>query len=181
MRRLVLRGGVLLVACVALCPVGCKRKGRPAAARPAGMLNALPMNDPGAEAQLESGFYGLESGSWRWAGPVFALKLMPPPNAAAKGAELHLNFTIPDAIFAKTGPMTVGASVNTPGVVGMPLQPEHYAAAGTYDYARDIDAGAFPQKGPLRIEFTVDKSIPPEGGDKRELSLIVSSVSLEPR
>ncbi len=175
MRRL-----AVLVALLALVSPACKKKG--AKARPAGMQSVVAMNDPATASQLESGFYGVEGGGyWRWTGRTFAVKLMPPANADTKGAKLHLNFTIPDTVFNKVGAMQLSAAVNTPGGVGVTLAPERYTAAGTYDYARDIDAGAFQRKGPIRIEFTCDKSMTPGGEDRRELSLIASSVSLEPR
>lgn len=178
MPRLVVHGAALWLALALISP-GCKKKG---AKKPAGMESVIAMNDPAAAPQLESGFYGVEGGGyWRWTGRVFAVKLMPPAGADTKGAKLHFHFTIPDALFNKVGAIELSAAVNTPGVVGLTLEPEHYTSAGTYDYARDIDAGAFERKGPIRIEFTCDKSMTPGGDDKRELSLIASSISLEPR
>jgi hypothetical protein len=169
-----------LMAVVGLTAAGCKRK-KSVRVKPAGTQSVVAMNDAAAAGQLKSGFYGVESGTWRWTARRFAVELAPPANAAARGARLHLTFTIPDAVIGKLGPMQLSASVGSPGSVGLMLDPEHYAAAGSYDYARDIDAGAFQRKGPVTVEFTCDKAIPPTGADRRELALIAVSVGLEPR
>lgn len=179
MRRLAQQTAIVWVALLALIAPACKKKG---AKKPTGAQSSIAMNDPDTAKQLERGFYGLEGGGyWRWTAPAFAVKLMPPANAETKGAKLHLNFTIPDAVFSKVGAMQLSAVVNTPGAADLRLEPEHYTSAGTYDYARDIDPAVFKSKAPVQIEFTCDKSMSPGGDDKRELSLIASSVSLEPR
>ncbi len=176
MRRLTLA----VVFLAALAPVACKKKRavRPAKAE---LQSVIAMNDAAAEGQLKDGFYGLEGGSWRWTAKSFTVQLATPPNAATKGARLHLNFTIPDAVIAKLGPIELTAKLNSPGTAGLTLDPEHYAKAGTYDYSRDIDSIVFQRKGPVTIQFTCDKAIPPTGNDVRELALIASSVGLEPR
>ncbi len=182
MRRL--RGSPLLWAVglmllLGLTVAGCKKK-KSAPAKPA-MQSTVEMNDATAVAQLKSGLYGVEGGSWRWTAQSFTVELMPPASAAANGARLHFKFTLPDAVVDKLGPMQLSASVNSPGAVGLVLDPERYTKAGSYDYTRDVDAGAFKRKGPVTIEFRCDKSIPPTGDDRRELSLIASSVGLEAR
>ncbi len=169
-----------LMVAMGLTASGCKRK-KIAPVKPAGPQSVVAMNDAAVAGQLKSGFYGLEVGTWRWTARSFAVELAPPADAATKGARLHLNFTIPDAAIAKLGPIQVGARLSSAGELGMTLEPEHYAAAGSYDYARDIDAGAFQRKGPVTVEFTCDKAIPPTGDDRRELALIAVSVGLEPR
>jgi hypothetical protein len=169
-----------LMVLVGLTAAGCKRK-KSVRAKPAGVQSVVAMNDAGAAGQLKSGFYGVEGGTWRWTARSFTVELAAPANASTKGARLHLNFTIPDAVIAKLGPLELGARLGSPGAIGLTLEPEHYAAAGSYDYARDVDAGAFQRKGPVTVEFTCDKSIPPTGDDRRELALIAVSVSLESR
>lgn len=188
MRRLTLRRlrrsprlwvvGLLLMA--ALGSAGCKRK-KSAAVKPAAIQSTVAMNNAATAGQLTSGFYGVEGGVWRWTARSFSVKLMAPANASAKGARLHFNFTIPDAVIGKLGPMQLSASVNSPGTIGVKLDPEHYTAAGSYDYTRDIDAGAFQRKGAVMVQFTCDKAIPPTGDDRRELALIAVSVGLDPR
>lgn len=164
----------------ALLAAGCKRK-KNAAAKPAAMQSTVAMNDAPAAGQLISGFHGVEGGVWRWTARSFTVKLMAPANAAAKGARLHFKFTIPDAVFSKLGPMQLSASVNSPGTIGVTLDPERYTAAGSYDYTRDIDAGVFQRQGPVLLQFACDKAIPPTGDDRRELALIAVSVGLDPR
>jgi hypothetical protein len=169
-----------LMVVIGLTAAGCKRK-KSVRVKPAGTQSVVAMNDAAAAGQLKSGFFGVEGGTWRWTARSFAVELAPPANASAKGARLHLSFTIPDVTIAKLGPIQLGARLSSAGELGLTLEPEHYAAAGTYDYARDIEAGAFQRKGPVTVEFTCDKAIPPTGDDRRELALIAVSVGLEPR
>ncbi len=143
--------------------------------------STVKMNDPAAAAQLKSGFYGIENGSWRWTAPNFSVQLMAPANAQTKGARLHLKFAIPDAVISKTGPMELSAAVHAPGSAELELNPEQYTKGGTYEYTREVDAGVFQQKGAVTVDFTCDKSIPPTGDDRRELALIAVSAGLEPR
>ena len=59
------------------------------------------------------------------------------------------------------------------------LSQETYTQHGPYTYTRDIPASLLTAEA-LRIDFRLDKSLPPgTGGDQRELGLIVSSVGLE--
>lgn len=175
MRRLTL---AVALAALVLTAAGCKKK-RGAAAR--GIQSTVEMNDPAAAVQLKSGFYGIEGGSWRWTDRNFSVQLMAPANAQTKGARLHLNFAIPDAVISKVGPMELSATVHAPGAIGMQLSPEHYTKGGTYEYTREVDAGAFQHKGAVVVDFTCDKSIPPTGEDRRELALIAVSAGLEGR
>ena len=179
-RRLMGRGPILAVAIVALTVApACKKKKKAAVVKPVEIQSVVAMGDPALEKQLKLGFYGIEGGSWRWTSHDFVVELAQPPNAATAGAKLHLNFTIPDAVFEKLGPLQLSAQVGAPGTVGLTLDPQKYSKAGTYDYTRDVDAAVFQTKGPIRVEFTCDKSIPPEGNDRRELAVIASSVGLE--
>jgi hypothetical protein len=174
-RRLILTFAVLALV---IAPA-CKKKRATPVAR--GVESVVEMNDPAAASQLKSGFYGIESGSWRWTNRDFTVQLMAPPNAQTSGARLRLKFAIPDAVIGKTGPMELSAAVHAPGSVEMKLDPERYTKGGTYEYTRDVDASVFQNKGAVTVEFACDKSIPPTGDDRRELALIAVSAGLEPR
>jgi hypothetical protein len=81
--------------------------------------------------------------------------------------------TAPDALIAKLGVVTLIASVN-----GKQLAPETYSAAGTYTYERDV-AGELLQGKSAKVDFALDKALPPAGGDLRELGIVVLSAGLE--
>lgn len=134
---------------------------------------AIRVADPSVEPQLLAGFHQIEQGAWRWTQREFAVSLRGPFLASQRGAMLHLAFTIPDPV-AKLGPLTMKASAG-----GVPLAPERYTAAGKYEYVREVPPSAFADD-PVKIEFTTDRFLPPGPVDKRELSVIVESVALEP-
>ena len=172
MRRLEL---LVLLAAVAVAPAACKRK-RKVRAEPANaqLVSVLAMNDPLAAIQLVRGFYSLEGGAWRWTMKSFAVVLRPPENSGQNGARLDLKLTVPGVIVDKIGAVTVSATVG-----GRVLKPETYAQAGDYVYSRDVPAAVLSGDGVL-VEFTIDKALPPSGGDARELALVATGVGLTP-
>src|SRR3954465_11798165 len=74
------------------------------------LLSIVSMSNPRGTVQLVRGFYNLEADSWRWTAGKFAISLRPPPGAAQSGARLELKFVIPDAVFSKTGAISLSAS-----------------------------------------------------------------------
>ena len=158
-----------LAVALVFAPAGCKRK---ATSGPS--PSTVRMGDPNAEGQL-SGFYGIEASAWRWTKQNFSVVLGPPAGAAEKGAWLRVRVTAPDALIAKVGPVTLSASV-----AGKPLRPETYSAAGTYTYEREV-ASEFLQGRSAKEDFALDKTMPPAGGDVRELGIVVMSAGLEPK
>jgi hypothetical protein len=170
-RRAVLRPfPAALALALALAPLGCNRK-----ADGPHTLSIVQMGDPQAQTQLVSGFYPIEAGSWRWTKQQFSVVLAPPPGAAQKGAWLRLRVTAPDALIAKVGTIALSASVN-----GQPLPPETYSAAGTYTYERDVPAGLLTG-GSAKVDFLLDKVMPPAGRELRDLGIVALSAGLEPK
>lgn len=159
--------GVLLLT-------GCKREASEAAVaseQAADLASALDMSDPRMATQMTQGFHSLESGSWRWVASKFGVTLSP-PDGTARGAQLELKFSLPASVFDKLGAVTLSATV-----AGKALPPETLSSAGAYTYTRDLAAGTFGP-GPVTIEFSTDKALPPAGADVRELALIVTHVGL---
>ena len=70
---------------------------------------------------------------------------------------------------APSGPETIRWGV---------LPAETYSRPGGYLYARDVPPAALTAEA-VRIDFQLDKAIPPGGGDLRELGIIALSVALE--
>jgi len=174
-QRLLLAGGLVLL----LALLACKRE--PKTVKVMTTENEGPLlasvvrtSDASQAPQLLNGFYGIENNSWRWTAKQFSVLLRPPMGAAQSGARLDLAFTIPQAALDRAKSLTLSASVE-----GVGLPSETYTRAGQCVYKRDVPASAIT-KDALRIQFSLDKSIPPAGADRRELGVIVASVALEP-
>jgi hypothetical protein len=154
---------------------GCKRKKKVQAApqEPAAvLLSVVDVADPVGSVQLASGFFGLESNSWRWTEQKFTVVLRPPDGAAQRGARLELHLNLPGAIVDPLGPITVSAEIR-----GRALEPERYSQAGDHVYTRDVDPRLLGSAA-VPIHFSTDKALPPTGPDTRRLALIVTSAGL---
>jgi len=137
------------------------------------MASVLNLGDTRVEPQLVSGFYGVESAAWRWAAKQFTVSLRPPAGAAVKGAKLTVKVTVPQVVIDKNKNVTLSATVGN-----AVLAPETYTTAGDYFYVRDVPPGALTGDS-VRVDFTLDKAMPPSGADIRELGIIVFSIGLE--
>lgn len=137
------------------------------------MATVLHVADPRAPAQLVSGFYDLEGNAWRWTKGHFSVILKAPPGAAQKGAVLQLKFTLPDAVISKLQKISLSASI-----AGTTLEPETYTRSGQFVYTRDVPAKLLTSDV-AKVDFALDKSLPPGPNDQRELGVVVSTVGLE--
>jgi hypothetical protein len=135
--------------------------------------STLKMNDPGAPAQLVKGFYGVESGAWRWTAGQFSVLLRSPLSAAQRGGALTFAFTIPDVVTQKLGPVTLTASVGA-----TKLKSETYVKPGAYTFTADVPAELLA-KDTVTIDFSLNKSLAPGSVDQRELGLIATAAGLE--
>ena len=165
---------VIAIACFGLAG-GCKKSKRRAQKRAtaaAAPASAIRMGSAAFERQLVSGFHGIEANAWRWTAKSFAVALVPPPGAAKKGVVLEVRLTVPPVIITKVGTITLAASIN-----GKALPTEAFATPGDYLYKRDIHP-ALITGNPVRVEFQLDKAMPPNDIDRRELGIVVSSIGL---
>jgi hypothetical protein len=177
MTNLFSKSAAILLLSLALASAGCKRQRRVTVetVEEAPMLaSVVATADPHAATQLVGGFYGVEQNSWRWTAGRFSVVLRPPRSAAAKGALLQLKFTIPDVSISQLKTVSLSAYV-----AGTPLAPESYTRAGQFIYSRDVPANLLGGDV-ARIDFSLDKSIPPSASDHRELGVIVSMVGFQP-
>ncbi len=175
MRRLTV---LLLLVLVVFSNDACRRRRKQAANAvedDGRMLTTVRMSEPRGAVQLVRGFYGVEADAWRWTMKKFAVTLRPPTGAAEKGAVLELRYTIPDVLLSKLGPLTITAEVN-----GLKLPSETLSRPGDGVLTQDVAASAL-RGDAVTIEFTVDKGLPPNEQDSRELAMIVSSVGLLPK
>jgi hypothetical protein len=178
-QRLVKPGTVALLLGVALLPLSaCKSQSVPVhpqnnEAPP--LASSIHMSDAHVEPQLVSGFYGVEQSAWRWTARQFSVLLRPPVGSAKKGAMLELRLTVPPVVIEKLNTVTLSATAG-----GKPLAPETYTQAGDYVYTREISPNLLGDEV-LRVDFALDKSMPPSGADLRELGVIVLSAALNPK
>jgi len=168
----------ILVLSLAVVPAGCRRHRRvtvQTTEEAPSLASVVATADPHAVKQLLSGFYGVEQNSWRWSAARFSVLLRPPRTAAKNGAVLQLKFTIPDVAFPRLKGVSLSAYVN-----GTALTPESYAKAGQFIYSREVPANLLTGDV-ARVDFSLDKTIPPTAADRRELGVVVSVVGFQPR
>jgi hypothetical protein len=137
------------------------------------IASAFKMNDAAAGAQLLHGFYGLESGTWRWTAGRFSVLLRPPLAAAQRGATLTFAFSIPGVVIQKLNAITLTASIGA-----TTLKSEKYTKAGNYTFGADVPPELLA-KETIVIDFALDKSLPAGPAEQRELGLIAISTGLE--
>jgi len=169
-----------IFAALALGPAGCNREHKVTvretveeAPGKTGISMAINMGDPKQEKQLVSGFYGIEANSWRWTAKDFTVNLRPPTGSAAQGATLLFALSIPQATVDRLKSVTLSAAVD-----GTALPPETYTHDGQYEYKRDVPPDLLKGSA-VRVEFHLDKAMPPAGADARELGVVARSVGLE--
>jgi hypothetical protein len=168
----------ILVLSLAIAPMGCRRHRRVTVqtVEEAPMLaSVVATADPHAVKQLAGGFYGVEQNSWRWTAGRFSVLLRPPRTAARNGAVLQLKFAIPDVALSKLKGVSLSAYVN-----GTALSPETYSQAGQFIYSRDVPANLLAGDV-VRVEFSLDKTLPPSATDRRELGVVASTVGFQPK
>ncbi len=134
--------------------------------------SSVRMNDPRAQRQLVSGIYNVENGAWRWTSSKFSVALQPPPGADTKGAKLALKLSIPDSTIHQLNVVTLSAKVGDTS-----LPPQTFNKHGDYTYEADVPSTEL-RSAPVRVDFWLDKSIPPSSTDRRELGIIVNQVGL---
>jgi hypothetical protein len=65
-------------------------------------------------------------------------------------------------------------------VNGTALTPESYTQAGQFTYSRDVPPSLLAGDV-ARVDFSLDKTIPPGASDRRELGVVVSLVGFQPK
>ena len=165
----------LLIAALLLAAPACKRahvKHVDTIEEAPRLASLVHMGDRTMAFQLVSGFHDVEANAWRWTMQRFSVNLRPPARAAQQGAALEFHLTVPPPTIEKLGSITLAATIG-----GAALAPETYSKAGEYTYRRDVPATALGGDS-ARIDFQLDKAVPPGEVDKRELGLVASSVAL---
>jgi hypothetical protein len=134
--------------------------------------SVVSAGDARAAAQFSKGFYSIENNAWRWSAKDFTVTLAP-PSTAQTGAQLELDFAVPDVIIQRLKSVTLTASIG-----GNKLAPEEYKTAGDHTYVRDVPAADL-KAASIPVEFSLDKALPATATDSRELGVVVSRVGFK--
>jgi len=173
-----IRTRALPCACLLLAALStwdCKRNNAPVQTieEPARYASALPVNAPGAPQQLTSGIFDLTNNAWRWTSQNFSVTLQTPAGAEQKGAVLKFDLVVPGVVITQLHNVTLNASI-----AGTALGPETYSKEGPYTYTREVPASLI--KGAhTRIDFTLDKFLPPVPPEKRQLGVLAFKFELD--
>jgi hypothetical protein len=168
MRSLLL---TLILIPLLLAGAGCKRRHR-SSAQSQLLASSIYAGDPNVASHFAKGFYDVEENAWRWTGKDFAVDLSGPLHSDQRGAQLLEKLAVPDAVIQKLTSVQLSASIQ-----GYKLEPQIYTKPGQYTYTRDVPADKL-QNDAVRIDFSLDHTLPPTETDKRALGIIVSEVGL---
>jgi hypothetical protein len=175
-----IRVSTVAAAIAGLCSLstlGCSSRNAPVQTEeePEHFASSLPVNVPNAPQQLTSGVFDLTNNTWRWTAQNFSVTLGTPMGAAQKGATLKFDLAVPGVVVSTLHSVTLNASI-----AGTALGPESYSKEGPYTYTRDVPSTLF--KGAhTRIDFALDKFLPPVAPEKRELGVLAFKFELDPK
>ena len=150
---------------------GCKRRHQ-SSAQIQLFASSIYAGDPNVASHFVKGFYAPEEGAWRWTGKQFSVELSAPLHADQKGAQLVMKLAVPAAVIQKVASVELSTAIGN-----SKLEPQIYTKAGQYTYTRDVPADKL-QTDVVRIDFSLDHTLPPTDSDQRELGIIVSEVGL---
>jgi hypothetical protein len=123
-------------------------------------LSALPLGAAEANAQIVSGVYGPEAGSWRWmAGEAILLLKNPGVNS-----RLQVKLYVPDNAPARTVQFGIGDDVKT----------EYLPGPGAFTVSTPVSLSG---GDPVTVIIRVDKTFSAPG-DSRKLGIILNEVGL---
>ena len=115
---------------------------------------------PRYSVKLLEGWYPLEQNSFRWTARRFRIQINRLPLIGFSTLVFHFRVST-------GGPVTLSAAVN-----GIRLPPATYPSEGDQCYSIPLPRQAL-EAGEIRVEFTVDRCLPPRAFDERELALLV--------
>jgi hypothetical protein len=145
---------------------------RPVFETPFGGVRVLNMADADAETLFVHDISpALQANTWRWTGKRPAIRMFP---GTAQKLNYSIDFTIPSATFAQTGPVTVTFFVND-----HLLDQVHYAAPGPQRFEKRVPAEWLDANGYATLAAEIDKVWIPEKRDAQPLGFILVSLGLE--
>ncbi len=132
----------------------------------------LNTGDIRARAQLISGWYAIEDGSFRWIGRE-ARAVLQVPQESTLSFQLRLFF--PENHMQRAGgPVSVSVFIED-----TLFAQETYAQSGPYTLYRPVPAGLLSGAS-ANLTLRVDRAVPPAGKDKRELGVVVQGFGFVP-
>jgi tRNA (mo5U34)-methyltransferase len=164
LRRLIERAGWQICA---FTTAGCQKDSDPVSEERDERAYCLLQSRVCGDGRMEllSGWNRLEHDAYRWTGRQFSVRLkVPEPGHAAR---LLLRFYLPPEALAKLGPVTLSATVN-----GAAMAAQTYARDGEQVYSTGVPAEVLTDAR-ARVEFALDKALPPSPEDRRELGVVV--------
>lgn len=168
MRRLILAAALLVLA-------GCRPKPKTIIEdEAAALVQSIEMGSAVHAPQLLAGFFNIEDNRWRWTGRRFSANLRPPLRASLQGCTLIFEFTYPEPVAAKLGTIHLTAQVDS-----HPLPTTTYTKPGAYTFEARVPK-EWLQEDAVKVEFTLDKALPPAGAEHRELGLIATRLGFRP-
>lgn len=113
--------------------------------------------------RLLEGWHAAEHGNWRWTEKRFGMLVQGNP----AGKILRFRFTIPPAVIASLGSVSLHAAVE-----GRELPARTYAEPGDHVYSQPLPFAL--ADAPIQVHFELDRALPPGTLDERELGVVVS-------
>ena len=136
-------------------------------------LSYLNLGDIRNKAQLGSGWYGIEDGGWRWMSKQ-AEAVLRVPAEAAPVFEMQLFF--PPGFMQRTGgSVTVSVMLD-----GRLLTRETYLQPGGYRLAKSVSRDQLTAPA-VRVTLQLNRAMPPDASDQRELGAVVSRLGFASR
>jgi len=123
---------------------------KPVTGWPTRSPNVIGMGDPEAQAYIASGISDhVEAGAWRWAFKRAELRFI---LDGASNVKLVVDFTLPEANFRQTGPVSLSFFVND-----VLLETVRYDQPGTKHFEKPVPAGLLRADAYTRLAIEVDK------------------------
>ena len=120
-----------------------------------------------ANLELLDGWYDSEDTGWRWTAKEFAVRVR--PNGIPRVLEMKL--WVAEKSINQLGALTLSATAN-----GRALTPAVFGAAGLELFTRELEGLT---EGEIEVRFSLDKALPGDASDSRELGVIVAHIRVE--
>jgi hypothetical protein len=130
----------------------------------------LMMSDGDVESRIVRDISGGAGTPWRWTGQHPTVRL---PGGAATDLKYVIDFTIADATFKETGPVTVAFYVND-----HVLDRVRYAASGPQHFEKDVPRDWIVEGEETKIGAEIDKTYLAKD-DNQRLGFILTSIGLK--
>lgn len=126
-----------------------------------------------ANMELLHGWHEAEGSGWRWTEARFAAATR--GIAPGRPVSVRLKLFVPPLLAERSGPVTMRLAAN-----GTACAPSTFSGSGGFTFERRLPAAVVPGQE-LRLEFSLDRAIPPDSQDGRERGVIVAALEVESR